>query len=206
MAGSTVSTSPLHHTAVKGLFTGQYLSAMIRIAVVGPESTGKTTLVEALADHYGCVYTQEYARVYLEQDGPGYAEEDLVSIASGQLMVEAEAQKLAAGTGRPLIICDTDMLTVRIWSEEKFGRARPLLEQLARDVAYDHWLLCRPDIPWEPDPLRENPHDRDRLFAVYEDALRRLERPYTIIEGEREQRLAAARVTIVPLLRKEKLG
>ena len=98
------------------------------------------------------------------------------------------------------------MLTVRIWSEEKFGRARPLLEQLARDVAYDHWLLCRPDIPWEPDPLRENPHDRDRLFAVYEDALRRLERPYTIIEGEREQRLAAARVAIVPLLRKEKLG
>jgi len=179
---------------------------VIKIAVTGPESSGKTTLVEALAHHYGCVYTQEYARVYLEEYGPDYMEEDLVRIASGQLMVEAEAQELATDKGTPLILCDTDMLTVRIWSEEKFGRAADLLKKLTRRVRYQHWLLCRPDIPWAPDPLRENPHDRDRLFTVYERALRRMGRPYTIIEGGHEQRVVTARAVILPLLRKEGVG
>ena len=149
-------------------------------------------MVEALAHHYGCVYTQEYARVYLEEYGPAYMEEDLVRIASGQLMVEAEAQELATDKGTPLILCDTDMLTVRIWSEEKFGRCHPLLMQLVMDVTYDLWLLCKPDIPWEPDPLRENPKDRDRLFAVYEHMLRSMDKPYRIVAGSQEERMRIA--------------
>ena len=172
-----------------------YISLMhgiVRIAIVGPESTGKTTLAEALGTHYGCACTKEYARIYLEAFGPSYTEPDLLRIAHGQLMAESDGQAFASSHGQRLLICDTDMITVRIWSQEKFGRCHPTIEQLARDVHYDLWLLCSPDIPWEPDPLRENPHDRDRLFALWERELKALGFPYTIIEGSEEQRMRAA--------------
>jgi len=165
---------------------------MTRITIVGPECSGKTTLCEALAAHYGCVWVKEYARAHLEEHGPGYVEQDLLNFAMGQVLAEAEAQKLAQGGSADLLFCDTDMITIRIWSEEVFGHSHPLLKQLSTDVQYDHWLLCRPDIPWEADPLRENPHDRDRLFAVYEAMLKKLKKPCTIIEGEQGQRMAAA--------------
>jgi NadR type nicotinamide-nucleotide adenylyltransferase len=165
---------------------------ILRIAVVGPESTGKTTLTEALAQHYRCAYTKEYARYFLEEHGPDYTRADLLYIARGQLMVEAESQRLAADHGGGLVFCDTDMITIRIWSEEKYGACDPLLKQLARDTHYDLWLLCAPDMPWEADPLRENPHDRDRLFAVWERELKAYGFPYVVIEGDREQRLRTA--------------
>ncbi len=165
---------------------------MTRITVVGPECSGKTTLCEALAVHYGCVWVKEFARAHLEEHGPAYTEQDLLNFAMGQMLGEAETQKLAKEVGADLIFCDTDMITIRIWSEEVFGRSHALLKQLSTDVKYDHWLLCRPDMPWVADPLRENPHDRDRLFHVYEAMLKKLRKPFTIIEGDREQRMAAA--------------
>lgn len=184
-------------------FRGHYFTAVIKIAVTGPESSGKTTLVEALAHHYGCAWTQEYARTYLAKNGPAYVEEDLLRIADGQRTLEVEAERSLMGAERQLLICDTDMLTVRIWSAEKFDQVHPLLERAVRDVRYDHLLLCRPDIPWEPDELRENPHDRDRLFKVYEEALRTLRRPCTIIEGDRQKRFGTARSVIDVLLRED---
>lgn len=173
---------------------------MLRIAIVGPESSGKTTLTEALAQHYGCAYTEEYARSYLEGNGPGYVAEDLIHIASGQLLLEGHAQRLTEEQNGDLLLCDTDMLTIRIWSEEKFGRCHSVLQQLANEVKYDHWLLCRPDIPWRADPLRENPHDRDRLFVVYEAMLKDLGRSCTIIEGAHDERMRIAIGTIDTLL------
>ncbi len=165
---------------------------MRTIAIVGPESSGKSTLTEALAHHYRCVWVKEFARAELEEQGPDYVEEDLLAFAQGQLFALGEGIELAKRTPPPLVFCDTDIITIRIWSEEVFGRCHPLIDQLARQVAFDHWLLCRPDIPWVPDPLRVNPHDRDRLFAVYEAMLQRLGKPYTIIEGDRAERLRAA--------------
>ena len=175
------------------------MGVLFRIAIIGPESSGKTTLTEALAHHYRCAYTKEYARYYLEEHGPDYTHEDLPHIAQGQLMVEAESQRLAEQHGGGLVLCDTDMMTVRIWSEVKYGTSDPLLVRLAKDVQYDLRLLCRPDIPWKPDPLRENPHDRDRLFAIWERELTTLGLPYTIIEGTHEQRMRTA-TNVVDLL------
>lgn len=160
----------------------------LRIAIVGPESTGKTTLTEALAQHYRCAYTKEYARYFLEEHGPHYVRADLLRIAQGQLMVEAGSQELAEQHGGGLVLCDTDMITIRIWSEEKYGACDPLILQLARATHYDHWLLCAPDMPWEADPLRENPHDRDRLFGIYERTLQELGKPYHVVKGSRELR------------------
>ena len=161
---------------------------MQRIAITGPESSGKTTLARALAAHFGVPWVPEFAREYLEGLDRPYVEDDLLRIAEGQL--EAE-QRIASG--RPaMLVCDTDLLVVRIWSQEKFGRVDPRLEELVDGTEYHRTLLCRPDLPWEPDPLRENPHDRDRLFGLYEQELNALGRTYAVIQGERTERLHRA--------------
>lgn len=164
------------------------------VAVVGPESSGKSTLCAALAKHYEEPWVEEHARYYLEQLGRPYQESDLLRIAEGQIRREHEALQ---GAHR-LLICDTDMITIRIWSEEKFGRCDPRLVRLTEERHYDLWLLCRPDIPWESDPLRENPHDRDRLFQRYLQMLRRSSKPFIVIEGEREERIQRALMALAP--------
>jgi nicotinamide riboside kinase len=191
---------------------------MRQIAIVGPESSGKTTLCEALATHYEAPFVEECARGFLTDQGGTYVEDDLRTIA----MVQHDAAIWRTHQGwlqhqkahafmfpeydpfssepppvvripeMPLMLHDTDMITIRIWAQEKFGRVHPEIEQLVQETHYDHWLLCRPDMPWEPDPLRENPHDRDRLFDVYELTLKELSRPYTIIEGDHERRMRTA--------------
>ncbi len=92
------------------------------------------------------------------------------------------------------------MINIRIWSEEKFGNCDARIVELSETRHYDHWLLCRPDLPWEADPLRENPHDRDRLFDVHEAMLRSLKKPFGIIEGVGERRLTRATALIGSLL------
>ncbi|MCB9170418.1 MAG: ATP-binding protein [Flavobacteriales bacterium] len=159
-----------------------------RIAITGPESSGKTTLARAVAAHYGAPWVPEFAREYLERIDRPYVEADLIAIAKGQLA----AEEARADASDPLLVCDTDMITLRIWSQEKYGRVAPELEQLMQGTHYDLALLCRPDIPWEYDPLRENPHDRDRLFEVYHETLIELQRPFVIIEGDRRDRLHRA--------------
>jgi nicotinamide riboside kinase len=158
---------------------------MLHIAITGPESSGKTTLAAALAAHFGVPWVPEYARSHLA-GRQGYVEADLLAIAQGQ---HQAGRELAEG---PVLFHDTDMITIRIWSLEKFGRVDPAIERLVHRVHYDHWFLCRPDLPWEPDPLRENPHDRDRLFTLYEENLHALQRPYTIMEGPHAVRMQAA--------------
>ena len=161
---------------------------MQRIAITGPESSGKTTLARALAAHFGVPWVPEFARDYLAELDRPYVEEDLLRIAEGQL----EAEQRIASERPSMLVCDTDLLVVRIWSQEKFGRVDPRLEAMVREAEYHRTLLCRPDLPWEPDPLRENPHDRDRLFGLYEQELNALGRTYAVIQGERMERLHRA--------------
>lgn len=169
---------------------------MLKIAIVGPESSGKTVLTEALSAHYagGCV--AEPSRAYLERLDRPYTEYDLLSIA--QELEHLHRDPLAADDGP--IFYDTDTLNLRIWGLEKYGRVHPEIDRMVREVRYTWRLLCRPDIPWEPDPFRENPHDRDRLFAVWELEMKALELPYTIVEGTHEQRMRTA-IAVVDQLR-----
>lgn len=157
---------------------------MRKIAVVGAESSGKTTLARDLALALGGAYVPEFARTFLEARGPAYEQRDLLTIARGQAEAEDHASRTATGP----VICDTDLITIRIWSEEKYGRCDPWILRQSEERPYDHWLLCAPDIPWEPDPLRENPHDRDRLFAIYERLLRDLSKPFTVVRGTPDER------------------
>lgn len=169
---------------------------MLKIAIVGPESSGKTTLCQALAAHFAAPWVPEYAREYLEARNGRYAQADLLNIAAGQCAGEDRALQ----QGTPLVLSDTDMVTIRIWSEEKFGGCDAGLIELSKNRHYDHWLLCRPDFPWEPDPLRENPHDRDRLFGVYERTLTELGKPFSIIEGDHAGRMRTATELVDALL------
>ncbi len=129
------------------------------VVVTGPESSGKTTLVNRLKADYGMPIVAEFARTYLQQNGAEYSFEDLEIIGKCQNIQELEAHNTY-----PIIVCDTDIVTIDIWAMEVFGK--PIfLPNRNTDVKY--YLLCNPDIPWEPGAFRENPNDRERLFRLY---------------------------------------
>ena len=117
-----------------------------------------------------------------------YQETDILKIARGQVLLEEKKLQKAG----KFLFSDTEMLVCKIWSEEKFGRCHPwILNQLGRQD-YDLYLLCKPDLPWQPDPLRENPQDRDRLYEVYQQELILRNLPYKIVSGQGSNRTATA--------------
>lgn len=169
----------------------------------GSESSGKTTLARQLAGRLGAPLVEEMSRPYLEarlaaDPAFRYGPDDLLRIA--RLQQEEEQRQAARAAG--FLVCDTDLLVILVWSEVRYGGCDPwIVTTLQRQAAEGrrHYFLCDWRIPWEPDPLRENPHDRDRLFLHYEAALRRLALPYNTVQGSPEQRLAqAARVVTEP--------
>ena len=165
-----------------------------KIVIIGPESTGKSSLCAALAQHYQTDWVPEYAREYLTLHGVEYREEDLLVIARGQLAIEDRHAVAAEAAGRQLLFIDTDMYVMKVWSEFVFGRCDAwILTQIAAR-RYDAYLLCRTDLPWTPDPLREYPESssRDRLFHIYKDCLVNQSIPWTEIGGQDEARAAAA--------------
>lgn len=157
----------------------------MRIAITGPESSGKTTLARGLAAHLDAVWVPEYARQYLEKLGRPYVYEDLEWIARGQ----REWEEKYAQEARDVLICDTDLLVMKVWSEYKYKRCAPyILEQLA-SRPYDLFVLCAPDIPWEYDPLRENPGEREELHAIYRRELEGMDVPFLEVSGSLEERI-----------------
>ncbi len=159
-----------------------------RISITGPESSGKTWLAENLARYYNTFFVEEYSREYLEIHGADYVLEDVINIAKGQLERENEvAQK-----SKNLLFCDTDLLVTKIWCEVVFGSCPEWIENQFSKHVYDLYLLCCPDIPWEPDPLRENPDDRDQLFELYQSVLIENGLPFKIVRGLGEVRLENA--------------
>lgn len=164
--------------------------------MIGPESTGKSTLSEALAAALHTVWVPEYARGYLEALGRPYEEADLLEIAKGQLLLE---DKLAVEANRYLI-CDTDLNVVKVWAEHKYERChRWILEQIAARN-YDHYLLTDIDIDWVDDPLRENPgHWRSYFFNTYYDIVQQSGVPFTVVSGTPDMRLQKALAAIAKL-------
>ncbi|QDA60828.1 AAA family ATPase [Hymenobacter jejuensis] len=161
---------------------------MLRVALTGPESTGKTTLSRHLAEHYHTTWAPEYARKYLEERGPHYTLDDLEAIAHGQLATEEVA---AAGASR-ILFCDTDLLVIKVWAEHAFGHCPEWIKDEIQQRHYDLVLLLNVDLPWEADPLREHPHLRHHFFAVYQQELRQLHAHFAEVSGTPEQRLEQA--------------
>lgn len=173
-----------------------------KIVIIGPESTGKSTLSEQLARHYETIWCPEFAREYLLTNGTNYDYNDLLTIAKGQLALEDEyATRLEArclpmleeGGHLPYII-DTDMYVMKVWCEFVFGRChRFILEQIATRE-YDLYLLCNVDLPWSADQLREYPEleTRKKLYAIYKDLLVNQHTPWVEIGGSYDERLHMA--------------
>ena len=152
----------------------------LRIAITGPESSGKTTLARALAKRFGTVFTPEFARYYLEQLDRPYGYADLERIARWQLLWQQRDADRAKG----LFFCDTDLVVIKVWSDVRFGRTDPWIIQQLEQNPFDLTLLCHPDIPWEDDPLRENPLDRQALLLLYLQELNRFQIPFIEIRGD----------------------
>lgn len=173
-----------------------------KIVVVGPESTGKSSLCEALAHHYQTDWAPEFAREYLTKYGTAYKPEDLLAIARGQLALEDQFSTAAEAARNRLLFIDTDMYVMKVWSEFVFGHCDPwILDQIALRQ-YDAYLLCRTDLPWTSDPLREYPdlESRDRLFHIYKDSLINQSTPWAEVGGQGEARIAAGIAAVERLL------
>jgi len=171
---------------------------MVKIALTGPESSGKTTLAQHLAAHFEAPCVQEYARLYLDSIDRPYDAEDLPLIARGQLGWEQALAK----SGPPMLVCDTDLLVLQVWSEFKYGYCSPIILQYLHEARYTAHILCRPDIPWTFDPLREHPEQRDVLFELYLSALQQAGATFIIAEGAEEQRRQTAEDFVRALLKK----
>jgi NadR type nicotinamide-nucleotide adenylyltransferase len=161
-----------------------------KIVVIGPESTGKSTLCEGLAAHYHTGWVREYAREYLEEHGMDYSYETLTKVARGQLALE----DVGAAHGDGLLFIDTDLYVIKVWSEYVFGRCEVwILDEIVRRK-YDAYLLCNTDLPWTNDPLREYPDPgiRERLFHIYKDLLVNQTVPWAVVSGSAGERLERA--------------
>lgn len=156
-----------------------------KIAIIGPESTGKTTLTKDLTTAMNGVCVEEYARVYLE-DKTGYILKDLITIAKHQLRLEKEAEVKAK---KQYVFCDTNLLVIIIWAKYMFDEVPDILKKLYQPQDFLVHVLCKPDIPWEPDPLREHPHERDEILKFYETFLKSYKIPYLVVSGERDDRV-----------------
>lgn len=160
----------------------------MKIVITGPESSGKSTLFKALEKHYNLNGVAEFARNFLSTTNGKYHMGDLLTIAKGQL--NAELIKLEAAD--KFLLCDTDLLTIKIWSEYKFKSCADEIVNLLKAYPANLYILMSPDIPWEPDPLRENPSDRDQLLQIYEQELIELQIPYFLVSGDIASRLSRA--------------
>jgi len=179
----------------------------IKVVLFGPESSGKTTLSKQLARYYNSVWVPEYAREYLQDkwnnERKTCESSDLLPIAIGQMELENElAQKTNS-----VLICDTDLLETKVYSEEYYsGICDPILEKYALENTYDLYFLTYIDTPWETDDLRDKPDERLEMFKAFEAALIKHKRPYILLKGDRRKRLKTAVKHINNLFKKSQVN
>jgi NadR type nicotinamide-nucleotide adenylyltransferase len=186
-----------------------------KVVIIGPESTGKSTLTTQLAAHYNAIACPEYARQYLNENGTSYTFDDLLTIAKGQIALEDNCKKLAVDSWQlavhnqqstinyqPLFI-DTDMYVMKVWCEYVFGKCHQYILDEIVSRKYDLYLLCNIDLPWVKDALREYPDEQPRkeLYHIYKDLLVNQQTPWVNISGNYNQRLQTAITAVYNLLK-----
>lgn len=182
-----------------------------KIVIIGPESTGKSTLCDQLAAHYKTTWCPEYARDYLVTNGMNYTYEDLLTIAKGQREMEdsysralMEKTRLAAGTSSDQLLTgnylfiDTDQYVMKVWCEYVFNQCHTWILNRIVERPCDLYLLCNVDLPWIKDELREYPDEKPRreLYHIYKDLLINQHVPWADISGDYAMRLNKAIMTI----------
>ncbi len=174
---------------------------LVKVVLFGPESTGKTTLSKQLSRYYNTVWAPEFAREYLQDkwnnERKTCEKNDLIPIAKGQMKLENKLAKKAD----KVLICDTDLLETKVYSEEYYGGfVEPELDKAAIENQYDLYLLTYIDTPWEEDDLRDRPELRLEMFNAFENTLKKYNRPYVLLKGDKETRLKKATEAIDKLI------
>ncbi|PWG06105.1 AAA family ATPase [Polaribacter aquimarinus] len=177
---------------------------LVKVVLFGPESTGKTTLSRHLARHYNTVWAPEFAREYLQKkwnnERKTCEKDDLIPIAIGQMKLENKLAKKAD----KVLICDTDLLETKVYSEEFYdGFVDKVLDKAAQNNQYDLYLLTYIDTPWEEDDLRDRPEQRLEMFNAFEQSLKDHNRPYILLKGDKETRLKNAVKAIDKIISKK---
>jgi NadR type nicotinamide-nucleotide adenylyltransferase len=169
------------------------MEAMKKFVVIGPESTGKSTLCSQLAQHFNTKWVPEYAREYLEKNGTNYTYDDLLIIARGQIdLEESLSSQLTIPNSRLFI--DTDMYVMKVWCEYVFNKYHNWVLNRIAERKYDGYLLCNVDLPWVKDNLREYPdlETRNKLYNFYRDILINQNTPWVEINGSYRERFESA--------------
>ncbi|MCC6286702.1 MAG: AAA family ATPase [Chitinophagaceae bacterium] len=189
------------------ILTTQHCSIK-KIVIIGPESTGKSSLCDKLAEHYDTIWCREYAREYLLQHGTAYSYDDLLIIAKGQLQLEDTAannvsrMKEEDSNTSALLFIDTNMYVMKVWCEFVFNNCHEWIIEQIINREYDLYLLCNTDLPWVKDELREYPdlETRERLYNIYKDIMINQDVPWVDISGDYDERFEMARKAIEKLI------
>ena len=184
----------------------QQSTEIIKIAIYGPESTGKTTLAKQLAEHFNTIWIPEFARDYLQQKWDKHQQicqkEDLLPIAIGQTKLENEGLQKA----NTFLFADTNLMVTKVFSDIYYGESDPVLEKAAKKHKYDLFFLTDVDVPWQKDDLRDSPNDREKTLQIFEENLLKFNKPYVKITGSKEKRFQKAVAIISNILETKKLG
>lgn len=184
----------------------QQLTEVIKIALYGPESTGKTTLAKQLATEFNTLLVPEFARNYLQEKWDATQKicqpEDLLPIAIGQIQLENEAISKA----NHYLFCDTNLLVTKVFSEINYGFCDPILNIAAQQHNYDLVFLTDVDFPWEKDDLRDKPENREETLVIFEQELIKNKKPYIKLSGNKEDRLEKAIKIIKDFSKAKKIG
>jgi nicotinamide riboside kinase len=164
--------------------------------LTGPESCGKTTLAHSLCKSLHAPLVPEVSRDYLNQkinqnNEFEYNEADLLEIATAQDKIESKI----LNNQLSLVLCDTDLLVLIVWSEIRFGHCHPwILDTFSSRLEQHnrHYFLCDYNIPWQPDPLRESADSREELYNLYLQKLEHYNLDYTVMAGDVEERMNLA--------------
>lgn len=158
---------------------GRTRSGLTRIVVTGPESTGKTTLAQSLAEHYHAPWIPEYARDYAEKSAMPLTSRDVTPIARGQIAREEAVFETASG----IVILDTDLVSTVVYAGYYYGTVPSWVEQAASERLADLYLLCDIDVPWVADAVRDAQHQRGQLHEAFVTRLSTLAATVQLIVG-----------------------
>ena len=182
------------------------VTKIIKIALFGPESTGKTTLAKQLAEYYKTEWVPEYAREYLQEKWDKNQQicnvDDMLPIAYGQTKLENESALIA----NKYLFCDTNLMVTKVFSEVYYDYCNPLLDQAAREHEYDLFFLTDIDVPWEKDDLRDKAEGRESVFAIFKQSLIDNKKPFIILSGDKSSRLKKATAIIDDLSKAREMG
>lgn len=166
---------------------------LTRVCLTGPESTGKTTLAQRLAEWAHAEWVPEASRVYAERKSAPLSARDVGPIAREHVRLADAAAERARARGASLLVLDADLLSTVVYARHYYGAVPRWVSLAERERRADLYLLCDVDVPWVPDGIRDRPENREAMFALFERALTRRRARYVLVRGGWDERWTVAR-------------